>query len=295
MKLGSLESSFFSLSGCFLLFPIGCGIVFVLAFVLIVGLIIPQLPSWAQPGVRAWMLDHPQDTGNIPNPGGGKKAGKIPEGSGDSSSGIPKIWPDNGPVKGWAKLVFYTQTFMEWLSTTPGWWHAFQGHSFDDQMYLAIVLNYELASIHNDPIARRLLAEAMARGCWNAIKTYGPDGCLWYLGGSESVQRRVRASVIAVNQEDYDMAGAYALAGEMLNNPDWQNGQEWNEPQAWGNPTFTADQIRKNIPAFWRALQNHEVGPGPNQILYISPDGQFFIVTQEQQFNLCKNRSCVSP
>ncbi len=287
---------FFKLSGLLLLTPIGCGVIFVLAFVVIVGLALPQLPAWAQKGVHDWMMDIPQNTGGFPIPGKHGRPGDAPD---DSSGGggdynVPGV-PDTGPIKGWAKLVYYTQTFKAMLAGTAGWWQNFDGHVFDDQMYLAIVLNYELSTMHNDPAARMYLAEAMARGCWNAIKTHGPDGCLWYLGGSQAVQRRVRAAVIAINEDDYDFAGAYQLAGLMLTNPDWQQGQQWNQPQAWGNPTWTADQIRKKIPAFWKALQNHNVGPGPNQILYISQDGQFFIVTQAQQFNLCKNSSCVSP
>ena len=294
MNQNSPESSFFKLSGCFLLLPVGCGIVFVVVFVFIVGLIIPQLPGWAQSGVRAWMLDKPQDTGSFPKPDGGSGGGKIPDGGGGGGGGHP--WPDDhGPVPGWSKFLYFGRTYFDILSSLPGWWHNFQGHPFDDQMYLAIIFNYELASFHGDPVARQLMAEAMARRCWESIKLYGPDGCLWYLGGREMVIRRVEAWIAGINEGDYDMMQAYLMAWEMLNNPDWQKGAEWNKPYEWGNPTFTADLIRKKIPAFWKALQNHNVGTGPNQILYISPDGNFFIVTQQQQFNLCKNHSCVSP
>jgi hypothetical protein len=49
--------------------PFLCGILFVVAYVVIVGITIPQLPKWAQPSVTQWLLDIPQDSDNhnIPN------------------------------------------------------------------------------------------------------------------------------------------------------------------------------------------------------------------------------------
>jgi murein DD-endopeptidase MepM/ murein hydrolase activator NlpD len=40
--------------------PLICGGLFVVVFVTLVGLAIPQLPPWAQGGVKAWMLGTPQ-------------------------------------------------------------------------------------------------------------------------------------------------------------------------------------------------------------------------------------------
>jgi len=40
--------------------PLICGGLFVALFVTLVGLAIPQLPSWAREGVQAWMLGTPQ-------------------------------------------------------------------------------------------------------------------------------------------------------------------------------------------------------------------------------------------
>ena len=37
-----------------------CSIGFIVMYVVIVGLTIPQLPEWAQKGVEEWMLDIPQ-------------------------------------------------------------------------------------------------------------------------------------------------------------------------------------------------------------------------------------------
>ncbi len=42
--------------------PLLCGAAFVVAYVLIVTLTIPQLPAWAQPGVYHWLMDIPQDS-----------------------------------------------------------------------------------------------------------------------------------------------------------------------------------------------------------------------------------------
>jgi len=42
--------------------PLLCGAAFVVAYVLIVTLTIPQLPAWAQPGVYKWLMDIPQDS-----------------------------------------------------------------------------------------------------------------------------------------------------------------------------------------------------------------------------------------
>jgi murein DD-endopeptidase MepM/ murein hydrolase activator NlpD len=50
-----------------MLIPLGCGIVFIVLFVTLVGLSIPQLPAWAQGGVQDWMLDIPQDSDFYPS------------------------------------------------------------------------------------------------------------------------------------------------------------------------------------------------------------------------------------
>lgn len=42
--------------------PLLCGVLFAVLFVMFVGLTIPQIPSWAQAGVAAWMMDQPQET-----------------------------------------------------------------------------------------------------------------------------------------------------------------------------------------------------------------------------------------
>ena len=48
--------------------PFLCGIAFVVAYVVIVGIAIPQLPSWAQPSLTQWLLDIPQDSDNYDAP-----------------------------------------------------------------------------------------------------------------------------------------------------------------------------------------------------------------------------------
>jgi murein DD-endopeptidase MepM/ murein hydrolase activator NlpD len=47
--------------------PFLCGAVFLLGYVIIVALTIPQLPSWAQPGVKAWLFDVRQESENEDN------------------------------------------------------------------------------------------------------------------------------------------------------------------------------------------------------------------------------------
>jgi len=41
--------------------PVLCGAALVVGYVMIVALTIPQLPTWAQPGVEKWLFDIPQD------------------------------------------------------------------------------------------------------------------------------------------------------------------------------------------------------------------------------------------
>ncbi len=40
--------------------PFLCGVAFLMGYVILVALTIPQLPVWAQPGVTEWLLDIPQ-------------------------------------------------------------------------------------------------------------------------------------------------------------------------------------------------------------------------------------------
>src|SRR5512139_4100735 len=42
-----------------------CSFAFIVMYVVIVGLTIPQLPGWAQQGVEEWMLDIPQFSEHI--------------------------------------------------------------------------------------------------------------------------------------------------------------------------------------------------------------------------------------
>jgi murein DD-endopeptidase MepM/ murein hydrolase activator NlpD len=53
--------------------PLICGLLFAVLYFVLVGLTIPQLPAWAQPGVEAWMMDIPQNSDYYPS-----EAGEIP-------------------------------------------------------------------------------------------------------------------------------------------------------------------------------------------------------------------------
>jgi len=107
---------------------------------------------------------------------------------------------------------------------------------------------------------------------------------------------RVLEHATGINVGDWYMADAFAEADKILNNPgDWQNGIDWESPYEWGNPTFTEDEIKKLLPEFWDVLRQGKTGPKDNEILYIGPGKDFFIVTRGQNYTLCKNKSCVKP
>ena len=50
-----------------LIAPLLCGAALVVGFVVFVGLTVPQLPAWAQPGVVQWMMDVPQNSESSDN------------------------------------------------------------------------------------------------------------------------------------------------------------------------------------------------------------------------------------
>ena len=37
-----------------------CGMAFVVGYVVLIAISIPQMPTWAQPGMEEWLLDIPQ-------------------------------------------------------------------------------------------------------------------------------------------------------------------------------------------------------------------------------------------
>jgi len=55
--------------------PLLCGVFFVILFVTLVGLTIPQLPSWAQEDATEWMLGTPQPVGSETGDNGSSPAG----------------------------------------------------------------------------------------------------------------------------------------------------------------------------------------------------------------------------
>jgi murein DD-endopeptidase MepM/ murein hydrolase activator NlpD len=58
-----------------MLLPLVCGIGFMMLFVMLAGLAVPQLPAWAQGGVQDWLLDFPQDSDFYPSEFGEISAG----------------------------------------------------------------------------------------------------------------------------------------------------------------------------------------------------------------------------
>jgi hypothetical protein len=54
-----MSKGFFSLSALVMGLLCACSFAFILMYVTIVGLTVPQLPVWAQEPVKEWMLDIP--------------------------------------------------------------------------------------------------------------------------------------------------------------------------------------------------------------------------------------------
>ncbi len=89
--------------------PMLCGAAFVVAYVTLVALTIPQLPTWAQPGVYQWLMDIPQDSEYGIEEGSGF-GDSTPAGVGvgwhDYSDGTGDVFglPLVGPVYHWGNL-----------------------------------------------------------------------------------------------------------------------------------------------------------------------------------------------
>lgn len=82
--------------------PLLCGAALVVGYVILVALSIPQLPSWAQPGVERWLFDIPpysetNDNGSLPT-GGGAVPWDGYAGPGGGIHGLPLI----GPIQHWS-------------------------------------------------------------------------------------------------------------------------------------------------------------------------------------------------
>lgn len=88
--------------------PILCGAALVVGYVMIVALTIPQLPTWAQPGVEKWLLDIPQDSETSDN--GSYNDDSTPAGlsavlwdgytgPGSNIYGLPLV----GPIQHWSE------------------------------------------------------------------------------------------------------------------------------------------------------------------------------------------------
>jgi RHS repeat-associated protein len=176
------------------------------------------------------------------------------------------------------------------------WQNLIPGQPFGMETVVAIVLHYELNVYESDQGARNAVAQAFARRFWQAQKDYGPDGAYWYLGGRDMVRLRVNNGTPGIFPNDYgDYSEAIKLTGQIYTNSDWHQGVNWSQPYDWGNPT---DQTRKYLPDFIKALTTNpieRVNSNGNQVYYITPDRNFYIVTREQNHVLCNDKSCVSP
>lgn len=99
---------FFRFSIALMTAPLLCGAALVVGYVMLVVMSIPQLPSWAQPGVERWLFDVPQyaessDNGSYGNstPAG---MSAVPWddyiGPGSEIYGLPMV----GPIQLWSTL-----------------------------------------------------------------------------------------------------------------------------------------------------------------------------------------------
>lgn len=88
--------------------PFLCGAVFLIGYVIIVALTIPQLPDWAQPGVTKWLFDIPQHSETSDNGSYGDTAPTIQgrvewkdyTGPDADIHGVPFV----GPIKHWSDI-----------------------------------------------------------------------------------------------------------------------------------------------------------------------------------------------
>src|SRR6185369_9510396 len=60
-----MQKGLFATAISMLVFLCACSMAFIVMYVVIVGLTIPQLPGWVQKGVEEWMLDIPQFSEHI--------------------------------------------------------------------------------------------------------------------------------------------------------------------------------------------------------------------------------------
>lgn len=88
--------------------PFLCGVAFLIGYVIIVALTIPQLPAWAQPGVTEWLFDIPQKTGRETSDNG-TYGDSAPAGQGRvewsdyvGPDGVIQGMPLWGPLKHWS-------------------------------------------------------------------------------------------------------------------------------------------------------------------------------------------------
>src|SRR5689334_5560185 len=64
-----MSKGFFSFSALVMGLLCACSAAFIMMYVIVVGLTIPQLPGWAQRPVQEWMLDVPQFSEHIEDEG----------------------------------------------------------------------------------------------------------------------------------------------------------------------------------------------------------------------------------
>jgi len=209
------------------------------------------------------------------------------------------------------------------LNTAPGWWNRDGQEHVTFKTMVGITFGVELGAALQNYEFVAAASEAFARKSWG-------EGFYRFIGGRQSVTMRVNDVIYPGNPDDWTYAGydpakftrqinidtsaydirgvAYKSAADILYSQDWRE-VVYNKPYEWGNPTERSPED------FLGALRDGNEGIGPRQVYYFSepyiPSGSDstpfiivdglkiyaieYVVTQEQQFNLCNNASCVSP
>ena len=141
-----MSKGFFSFAGCIFLGLCVGSLAFIGAYVMIVGMTVPQLPGWAQDDVKDWMLDIPQDSEYIEDdsyinnaPGGDdhSNGGGGSEGNGDGGTMPALVGPV--PWTGYIGPNGVPDGFPLWGPVTHSWGGEFPsaliGCKFHDGNY----------------------------------------------------------------------------------------------------------------------------------------------------------------
>jgi len=222
---------FFRFSLIMMIAPLLCGAALVVGYVMLIVLTIPQLPSWAQPGVEQWLFDIPQYAEDSDN---GSYGNSLPSGMsavpfdgyvgpGSEIYGLPLV----GPIPHWGD--WYDKPLLGCVFQDP----HYQSHTGAD-----FPVN-EGAPIHTT-IAGKVVW-AGSNGPWGNLVVVENNGYQVWLAHLSSVQ--------VVEGQILDYGDVVGLSGNTGNSTGahlhYGIRQKTGEQSAvWLNPQnfFTADE-----------------------------------------------------